>query len=340
MTVYEFCVTNWGKPEELVDAPWTFAVDPSRGACSATVYYLSNKHWEIATVIAFLSFTQFAACADLIVTGALVVFLRRAKADFQRSNTVLDHIIRNTIENNGLSLVVALINAVLFATLSTSWHVAANLTLTKLYFNSLLVSLNSRATIAKDMEKLNYDQHHGAVSINLTRRESRVEPVRTVYPAINVTMTKTVAVEHDCESDGDSTHPFAADVKRPLPRSAIADLSGAQDIQKALRVPPPVEIKPTIGLGVAGASVGTENEDHKIEVTSPHELTKFVDNLLTDLESRFDVMSLDVLARLSSLSTRVDSLEASIAELMEGKAGGPLEAEEGPKRNGSLAAKV
>ncbi|KAL8277581.1 hypothetical protein RQP46_010013 [Phenoliferia psychrophenolica] len=61
-----------------------------------------------------------------------------------------------------------------------------------------------------------------------------------------------------------------------------------------------------------------------VRITSPQELTQFVDNLLTDLESRFDAMSTDVLSRLSSLSTRVDSLEASIGDLMSGTAGGPV----------------
>ncbi|GAA5884170.1 hypothetical protein JCM6882_002164 [Rhodosporidiobolus microsporus] len=84
----------------------------------------------------------------------------------------------------------------------------------------------------------------------------------------------------------------------------------------------------TVGLGVSGAGdLGVQEEDAaagKVEVTSPLELTQFVDNLLNDLESRFDSLSQDVLSRLSSLSTRVDSLETSLSDLMSGTAGGPL----------------
>ncbi|GAA5877333.1 hypothetical protein JCM1840_007199 [Sporobolomyces johnsonii] len=83
-----------------------------------------------------------------------------------------------------------------------------------------------------------------------------------------------------------------------------------------------------VGLGVSGAgqleaptSTGPAQEG-KADVTSPVELTQFVDNLLNDLESRFDSLSSDVLSRLTSLSTRVDSLESSLAELMSGTAGG------------------
>ncbi|GAA5908115.1 hypothetical protein JCM5296_002231 [Sporobolomyces johnsonii] len=83
-----------------------------------------------------------------------------------------------------------------------------------------------------------------------------------------------------------------------------------------------------VGLGVSGAGqleapTGSgPPQEGKADVTSPVELTQFVDNLLNDLESRFDSLSSDVLSRLTSLSTRVDSLESSLAELMSGTAGG------------------
>lgn len=60
-----------------------------------------------------------------------------------RRHSVLNKIIQLTIETNGLTAVVAVIDAVLFATLTTSMHVIPNLCLIKLYFNSLLVSRKS-----------------------------------------------------------------------------------------------------------------------------------------------------------------------------------------------------
>ncbi|GAA5883203.1 hypothetical protein JCM3774_001930 [Rhodotorula dairenensis] len=82
----------------------------------------------------------------------------------------------------------------------------------------------------------------------------------------------------------------------------------------------------TVGLGVSGAgdlagrAAQEEQADAiaKAEVTSPLELTQFVDTLLNDLEARFDSLSSDVLSRLNSLSTRVDSLETSLGDLMSG----------------------
>ncbi|GAA5983733.1 hypothetical protein JCM11641_001736 [Rhodosporidiobolus odoratus] len=83
----------------------------------------------------------------------------------------------------------------------------------------------------------------------------------------------------------------------------------------------------TVGLGVSGAGqlgVQDDQQGAKADVTSPLELTQFVDNLLNDLESRFDTLSQDVLSRLNSLSTRVDSLETSLSDLMSGADSGPL----------------
>ncbi|ORY56825.1 hypothetical protein BCR35DRAFT_309768 [Leucosporidium creatinivorum] len=93
-----------------------------------------------------------------------------------------------------------------------------------------------------------------------------------------------------------------------------------------------------LGLGVDTPSSVPEL-DSRAEVTSPLELTEFVDNLLNDLESRFDAMSTDVLSRLSSLTTRVDSLESSISDLMSGTAGGPVLGDppaEGQQEKGGL----
>ncbi|BGP35832.1 hypothetical protein JCM10296v2_007684 [Rhodotorula toruloides] len=88
---------------------------------------------------------------------------------------------------------------------------------------------------------------------------------------------------------------------------------------------PALATQTTVGLGVIGAEgldVHKEQQAQvaKAEVTSPLELTQFVDNLLNDLESRFDALSSDVLSRLNSLSTRVDSLETSLSDLMSGTA--------------------
>ncbi|TFK98225.1 heat shock factor binding protein 1-domain-containing protein [Pterulicium gracile] len=52
------------------------------------------------------------------------------------------------------------------------------------------------------------------------------------------------------------------------------------------------------------------------EISSPHELTAFVEDLLEKLDTKFDEMSSQILDRMSQMSTRVDALEASIQDII------------------------
>ncbi|KAF8574940.1 hypothetical protein K439DRAFT_1250991, partial [Ramaria rubella] len=54
------------------------------------------------------------------------------------------------------------------------------------------------------------------------------------------------------------------------------------------------------------------------DISSPHELTVFVETLLGQLETKFDDMSTQILDRMSQMSARVDSLESSIQDLING----------------------
>jgi len=54
------------------------------------------------------------------------------------------------------------------------------------------------------------------------------------------------------------------------------------------------------------------------DITTPLELTNYVDTILDALESKFDDMSSQVLERMSQMSSRVDALEASIQDIING----------------------
>lgn len=47
------------------------------------------------------------------------------------------------------------------------------------------------------------------------------------------------------------------------------------------------------------------------------ELTTFVQNLLQQMQSRFEEMSNNIITRIDEMGTRVDDLEKSIEELMQ-----------------------
>ncbi|KAI6025661.1 hypothetical protein F5J12DRAFT_715770 [Pisolithus orientalis] len=54
------------------------------------------------------------------------------------------------------------------------------------------------------------------------------------------------------------------------------------------------------------------------EISSPHELTAFVETLLEQLDSKFDDMSSQILDRMMQMSNRVDALEAAIQDIISG----------------------
>ncbi|KAI8457058.1 hypothetical protein BY996DRAFT_4578848 [Phakopsora pachyrhizi] len=91
-----------------------------------------------------------AAATDLIITTTLIFLLSRSKSNLRHTNNAIDRLITLTIETNGLTFTVALLDLILFACISNGAHVGPNLCLIKLYFNSFLVSLNSRTELSEN----------------------------------------------------------------------------------------------------------------------------------------------------------------------------------------------
>ncbi|KAN0126107.1 Heat shock factor binding protein 1 domain containing protein [Lactarius tabidus] len=56
------------------------------------------------------------------------------------------------------------------------------------------------------------------------------------------------------------------------------------------------------------------------DISSPHELTAFVETLLEQLDTKFDDMSSQIVDRMVQMSQRVDALEASIQDIINGDA--------------------
>ncbi|GAA5890959.1 hypothetical protein JCM5296_001243 [Sporobolomyces johnsonii] len=108
--------------------------------------------WMITKLKEFALFGEFkygvgiwlmsASTADIIITVSMVKYLRGAtRREHQFGFSALGRILINTVETNALTMCVAILDAILFITMSSqSWHVIANLCLVKLYFNGLLVS--------------------------------------------------------------------------------------------------------------------------------------------------------------------------------------------------------
>ncbi|EGF98760.1 uncharacterized protein MELLADRAFT_73508 [Melampsora larici-populina 98AG31] len=76
-------------------------------------------------------------------------------------------------------------------------------------------------------------------------------------------------------------------------------------------------------------NLNIETEIDPNQISSPLELIGWVDSVLSKLETKFSRIEVDVLDRLDLLGKRIDSLETSMSELMEG-AGGATTVSSGP----------
>ncbi|KAH8104738.1 hypothetical protein BXZ70DRAFT_1048586 [Cristinia sonorae] len=178
-------VVRYGDLSALTRASWVFATDPAMTAIIALlvqlffawrVYVLTNSIWAVSFISLFSvgqwcggigtaiavgivpEFTQFqnfkvivviwlacSAVADTAITIALVWHLRRHKTGFAPTDDAVNRIIRLTVQTGLITALCAIIDLVLFLASPSGLHLIFNLPLSKLYTNSLMSSLNSRA---------------------------------------------------------------------------------------------------------------------------------------------------------------------------------------------------
>ncbi|KAH9841813.1 uncharacterized protein C8Q71DRAFT_349276 [Rhodofomes roseus] len=178
-------VNDFGDLASLNYASWVFATDPAMTAIIAlfvqmffawrvkvltgsitavcVIMFCSLCQWcgGIGTAIAvgmipeFTHFQQFevivivwlafSAVADTMICISLVWHLRKHKTGFSQTDDVVNKIIRMTVQTGLITALCAIIDLVLFLATPAGLHLIFNLPLSKLYTNSLMSSLNSRA---------------------------------------------------------------------------------------------------------------------------------------------------------------------------------------------------
>ncbi|ORY73604.1 hypothetical protein BCR35DRAFT_326072 [Leucosporidium creatinivorum] len=166
-----------------------------------------------------------SALADIVITTSLIYYLRKAtRGDHQRSSTLVDRILRNTIETNGLTMVVAVLDTILYLIWSAkSFHLIFNFMLPKLLTMAVLVSLNSRGALAAASTA------HGVSTLGsgpisrpsaFTHSQGADEKKNKPTPSyISFTKQQTV---HTCSENGHSDHPFGrSDSTTTLSKEAI-----------------------------------------------------------------------------------------------------------------------
>lgn len=90
------------------------------------------------------------ALCDIIICCAMFYFLSKSRTGFRATDSLLNKLIRITIETGMLTAIIAIIELTLFLTFKHNfYHVVPAFMLSKLYSNSFLVLLNSRKSTSK-----------------------------------------------------------------------------------------------------------------------------------------------------------------------------------------------
>ncbi|KAF9522101.1 hypothetical protein CPB83DRAFT_864976 [Crepidotus variabilis] len=118
--------------------------------------------------------------ADIISTSILVLYLRKHKSGLERSDQIVDELIRFTVQTGLITFIFASLHLAFFLSDESGLHLLFNFPICKLYSNSLLSSLNSRFSsnsgnnpgiearnfTMKTTEALNFE-HHSSQSTNV-----------------------------------------------------------------------------------------------------------------------------------------------------------------------------
>ncbi|BGP15932.1 hypothetical protein JCM10213v2_003924 [Rhodosporidiobolus nylandii] len=129
LTVVQLGMAIYGTVRALQDSSWS---------------HINSLSWVVGTWLGCV------ASADILITATLTFYLRRARSDFEQTNSLLGRLILMTVEHNGLTAVTAIVSAALFGA-GTTYHLVAGLAIGKFYQISFLASLNARSTLAASL---------------------------------------------------------------------------------------------------------------------------------------------------------------------------------------------
>ncbi|ETW75681.1 hypothetical protein HETIRDRAFT_412107 [Heterobasidion irregulare TC 32-1] len=147
-----------------------------------------------------------SALADTLISAVLVFHLRQNRSAFSTTNDAINRIIRLTVQTGVITSVWAIIDLGVYLGDSTAHHVIFNLSLAKLYSNSLLSSLNSREgwkyTSALDASGRSEDA---------TRGPQRIRPPNVVFSSQSVRPEVYIDIESHELRDTSADAKRAAD---------------------------------------------------------------------------------------------------------------------------------
>lgn len=182
--VYNTLVNQFGNLDALASADWLFSSEQSMAGITSMmvqcfyawrIQVLTKQWWLVAIVV--LSSLVSGLCAigtaigvsivkdfskfqtldvialpwlisctlcDVLIAVALSAYLRKHKTGFAHTDTVVNKIIRSTVQNGMLTASFTIAHIVSYLASPTGIHMIFNYGVVKLYTNSVMSSLNSR----------------------------------------------------------------------------------------------------------------------------------------------------------------------------------------------------
>jgi len=186
MYLYDAVIIHFNDPKYLETANWVFATSPALTAIIAAmvqtffawrVKALTSNMWFVTAIMFFTLVGLFCglgaaigvgivrnfidiikvrvvgipwlvanSVGDVLITSILVWHLAGLKSGIAATDNTINRIIRVTVETGMCTSICAVVDLITFLVIPTGIHLIFNSALSKLYTNSLMSSLNSRAT--------------------------------------------------------------------------------------------------------------------------------------------------------------------------------------------------
>jgi hypothetical protein len=132
----------------------------AQGACGIAGGALATINPDPAHFTALLplanSWISIAVFVDVSITLSLFYYLRRSKTGFKRTDNIIERLIRTAIETSSVGAIFCIIDVIVFTTrIDTNLHFFFALPQGRIYTNTLMMTLNSRATLREEMNSTN-----------------------------------------------------------------------------------------------------------------------------------------------------------------------------------------
>jgi len=174
---------------------WFFIISVlslAQGACGIAGGILATVLADRADLSSLIpiadAWISLCVVTDVFITALLFYFLHKSKTGFQRMDSILERLILIAVETAAIGTAFCIIDVIVFNTNSkTNLHFFFALLQGRIYTNTLMVTLNSRASLR---EQMNSNEPQGFVS-----HIGAPATVRFKATEINV------AVSHDIQMD-------------------------------------------------------------------------------------------------------------------------------------------